>query len=410
MSNEGVIASAQLHGAEYAEARRLYKQAHGWTLTGRPSEADGAPQARLDLANSGLLAVAVPAHCWFGGDPYCGQVTPPAVQALGEIHGTAALDTGATVTLLYSVPVLPDGAPRRLVLDMSVGAGLASFRAAEGNQPLPHAGTKERWLRFATPAAAPAFIVELASALADDGGTTDRAVARWLIDHFEPSGPTGLDGLIKRIKGDPIVGLSRDDVHSLLLSVTSWTAADFPADRLSRCADRTFIDKLKHRTGDGYIWQIARKPGVVLSKPNGVAAETVDPLLLEHARALHVAREHSPDRVRARREERELREKAAREAADLALRYGTRAMADSLAEQQDIEGHGKVRFAELLARAEPQRRTACLIAGVKYRPIDLMQARAAWWENSGPIGTPHDERYGLLVAWINAQSDAKAVA
>jgi len=65
MSQNETVTGAQLHGAAYTQARAAYKSI-GWTCTGRPAnEADGKPQPRLDLANSGLVAVEIPSECWY---------------------------------------------------------------------------------------------------------------------------------------------------------------------------------------------------------------------------------------------------------------------------------------------------------------------------------------------------------
>lgn len=375
----------------YKQARSAYRSDMGWTLTGVPGhrlrgqtpeeqatsgharlvEDDGpdAPQARLDLGSSGMIALEVPAQVYYGNAP-C-----PVWQGLHQQIGAASAVLSAdktTVTLLLGAEGLAEGAPRRLTLDCSL-SGLERVRPSDdqtNNIPLPHSPCLESWQQL-SPNTLPATeeLIALANAAAIDHREADQSVIDWLNDMFDHLGH--VKGLITRLKGDPVEGLSRSDVHALLLQASGWLREDYGPERLSRAAE--FAGVMSHRTKNGYVWLLKRndKP---LRAPSGKAVESIDPLVLAFAREIQATRELHPTRIRAKRE---AAEKAAREAAERAqmiAAYG------SLEVQAWLRDKG---FFEFFNEAEGRRAKAAGRYGEKHIPLSLRWAPVGAYDQPG---------------------------
>lgn len=382
--NEKRITAADLHAAPYAQARQLYRSI-GWQLCGRPVESEEGQRApRIDLKASGMLAVSVPAAELYGHAPRSG-----ALEALGELANVPAYTTRGSelVTLLYTVESLPDGSPRQLVLDGSLGAGTECFRGApsQTNPPLPCQGPECSWLTFVAPPAAPQWLTDLCGQLATDTRATDQCVVDWIRDMFEASGPVGPHGQVVHEKRDPIVGLSREEVHHLLCKASGWGSEDFSVERLSHCAD--YAGLTKHRTKSGYLWLIRRRPDVPLRAPRGVDVETIDGTLLELARSLHLVRENHPQRVRARKQEQEFAEHRAQVAADVRRRFGSQEVADLLRRRQQVAGVGGgtldgVMYSEAHVALEYKRKLACEATATEYVPLPFSESTPQWYQGA----------------------------
>jgi hypothetical protein len=414
-------------GAPYEGARAAYLESgsplSGWLrlTAGKPAVGrDGTPAPRLDMTASRVIAIEWPAGFGVPGarqqDVYG---SPAPLEGLAEVLRGAPvmqLQRGPGDAVLVALLTTPEGwrgqsrggdggEIRRLTLDVA-HTGIERWRRADDQVgiTLPCQGAGCRWAQLyaGAPPECPAELLALLAPSGPSGVELDDVVGEWLVEHFEPSDPGLIEGLITRVAGErrTVDTISREDLHGALLASTGWCASDFSAERLGRLVTTVYGEEVRYRTNAGYRWQLRRRnPAADLPPPASVSTAKLDPLLVALAREIHAARELNPQIKRERVEAAAAAKRAAEAAATVIARWGSQETFDTLRDEGYIAYH---------QQAEGRRYRAGSQYAVAFTALNFSGATSEFpscarielppeaWQQSPP-GTPPAERYKRLV-------------